>query len=687
MKNNASENFTRGTEYLRHFAAMFAASVRVLLVGSTVLGILIGSLWFQLQQPTETRWNVYQYIKAGILTDALSNRQASFDLDDGQGRRIIKTSIAYETLKERKFQHRTWGYVLFQLFVKWIFFSSISVIITIVIVSQYGKKMREKVHLRGAQLLQKNDVLGKKKGEIIPIFLLGFIAGTVVVGLVIDSDGRTFYTDYLWSGFLLTFGLMESFSPDGSLGLAWFYQPEPGFRDALEMYTWMKTNVFCGQAYGLILLWHSALIIASTFGIYHGKKYLKSKKIPKKDERFTVSGIPLDSGTETKSFGFFGSPGSGKTTTVFELLDQIREKKQRAILHDPKGEFIEYFYRKGKDYILNPMDKRFPGWNIWNEIKDPTHYSSLASSLIPTLDPKSKEWTDGAATIFQELLKRLAQLDMKTNAELWEKITTSTVEDLNRFLEGSPAQRLCDPKAEAQSAGYLGSVTTNTKAWEYLVGKEGNPPLCIRDFIRNDDHDSWIFLSSRAEQREAFAPLVSLWIEIASTSLLSLEPDRKRRVWYVIDELPSLQKLPSLTKLLAEGRGFGACCILGIQSVAQTRSIYGRDGSDALLAMPQTTLVLKTDEPDSASWLSRALGQQELEEKRQSTSMGANSMRDGVSISEANATKNLVLPSEIMGLDPLHGYLKSLQFGASIVQVDFEWKKDRKKIAKYYKPV
>lgn len=62
------------------------------------------------------------------------------------------------------------------------------------------------------------------------------------------------------------------------------------------------------------------------------------------------------------------------------------------------------------------------------------------------------------------------------------------------------------------------------------------------------------------------------------------------------------------------------------------------------------------------------LGQVEQVEANEGMSYGANDMRDGVSLSRAQVTRPLVLPTEIVNLENLHGFLR---FGRNLPVVRF----------------
>ena len=183
-------------------------------------------------------------------------------------------------------------------------------------------------------------------------------------------------------------------------------------------------------------------------------------------------------------------------------------------------------------------------------------------------------------------------------------------------------------------------------------------PLSIRRFIEDDKTDSWMFISLKQDQMDTLRPLISLWCDIAANGILSLPPSRERRIWIVLDEVASLQKLNALGSVLERGRKHGCAVVLGLQSMPQLRDIYGRDGAAALASQPQTWIVLRSVEPETAKWLESALGEYETEEFKESVALGGGNARTGVSISQQERKKSLIMAGEIQSLPDLVGYLK-----------------------------
>lgn len=132
----------------------------------------------------------------------------------------------------------------------------------------------------------------------------------------------------------------------------------------------------------------------------------------------------------------------------------------------------------------------------------------------------------------------------------------------------------------------------------------------------------------------------------------------ERRLWFVIDELAALQRLPRLQMGLAEARKYGGCFLVGFQSKPQLEEIYRRNGADSMLDLFNTKLFFRCTEPSSQQWISRVLGDKEEAEPTENISYGANSTRDGVSLSRHTRQKPLVLPAEFSQLQDLECYVK-----------------------------
>ena len=108
-------------------------------------------------------------------------------------------------------------------------------------------------------------------------------------------------------------------------------------------------------------------------------------------------------------------------------------------------------------------------------------------------------------------------------------------------------------------------LTANLSALEFLPDDRCKP-FSIREWISDEeDKGGFLFLTSRGDQHASLRGLISTWLEIAVNAMLTLAQDDGRRIWVILDELPTLHQVPSLQPGLAESRQFGGCFVLGVQ--------------------------------------------------------------------------------------------------------------------------
>ena len=98
--------------------------------------------------------------------------------------------------------------------------------------------------------------------------------------------------------------------------------------------------------------------------------------------------------------------------------------------------------------------------------------------------------------------------------------------------------------------------------------------------------------------------------------------------------------------------------MLGVQVASALRDLYGRNGAETISGLCGTRVVLAAPDRDTAQWSADSLGRSEVEEIAEGYSYGANTIRDGVSLTPRRELRALALPSEIMRLENLEGYLK-----------------------------
>jgi type IV conjugative transfer system coupling protein TraD len=381
---------------------------------------------------------------------------------------------------------------------------------------------------------------------------------------------------------------------------------------------------------------------------------------------FTIGGVPVPATFEPEHILLCGAPGTGKTNLIVTMLEGIRVGGKRAIVYDTAGTFVEKFYRPGRDIILNPLDKRTARWSPWGDVPRDYHYDQIAESTIPDKagDPF---WAKAARGTLVAVLRKLAREGEMLVSVLLDRLLRSKLKDLAAFAAGTDAAAFISVEGERTSAGIQAELASVMRSFSYL--DDTRTGLSIRDWVTNEDGDNWLFISVKADQLPSLRPLITVWLDIAISAIMSLTPDRDRRLYCVIDELPSLQKLPSLSDFLARARKYGGCGILGFQSYPQLEATYGIQDAAAITGYCSTWVALRANDTPTAKHVSENLGQVEQVEANEGMSYGVNDMRDGVNLSRMQVTRPLVMHTEVTNLPNLSGYLR---FGRNLPVVRFE---------------
>jgi type IV secretory pathway TraG/TraD family ATPase VirD4 len=183
----------------------------------------------------------------------------------------------------------------------------------------------------------------------------------------------------------------------------------------------------------------------------------------------------------------------------------------------------------------------------------------------------------------------------------------------------------------------------------------------IREWVsRCDDarDDSWLFITSRSDMHAVMKPYLALWLQLALMQVTTLKPVASLRLLFFLDELYSAGKLEALHTAMTEGRKYGVGSFIGFQTVAQLVEINGREGASNLLNGAQTKLLLRVEDDETARRCADLLSKAEIEETTEGLSFGLEPERDGSNVSRRRQERHIVMPSELMYLPDLTGYLK-----------------------------
>ncbi len=166
---------------------------------------------------------------------------------------------------------------------------------------------------------------------------------------------------------------------------------------------------------------------------------------------------------ETQHFLLVGDSGAGKSTLIRQLLLQVRERGETAIVYDPAREYVPQFLDSDRgDMILNPLDARMPYWNPSDELLHPTEADAIAKALFPDREREIPFFIDGPRTIFAHLLK------YRPTPEQLCRWLSKPDPEIYRRVAGTPIQSIISKFADNQREGVLGMLERASRVLSLL---------------------------------------------------------------------------------------------------------------------------------------------------------------------------------------------------------------------------
>lgn len=383
---------------------------------------------------------------------------------------------------------------------------------------------------------------------------------------------------------------------------------------------------------------------------------------------------------EVMNFLMHGTIGVGKSTLIRWLLDYIRKRGDRAIIYDSGCTFTETHYNPATDFILNAHDERCANWQLWGECVDAVDYDNMAASLIPVEGESDPFWVSSSRTIFADLAIRMSADPERSIEKFLKTLLSLSMKSLRDYLANTPSANLVEEKIEKTAISIRSVVTNYAKSLRYLQGLDDGvkPPFTIREWMTKEDYDSsWLFISTQARHRKSVRPLISLWVSLATMMLQSMGENSERRVWFIIDETPSLQRIPELAETLAEARKFGGCFVLGMQNMAQLVHVYGRELAKSIFDLMNTRMYGRSPSAEMAKVVEEELGNQRKRKIREQNSYGLDQVRDGVSLGKDEVNNPIVDYEQVMRLPNLSFYIR-LPGEYPVVRLKLKYREQKK---------
>ncbi|MGB9128413.1 MAG: type IV secretion system DNA-binding domain-containing protein [Thiobacillus sp.] len=390
---------------------------------------------------------------------------------------------------------------------------------------------------------------------------------------------------------------------------------------------------------------------------------------------------PMSLSRETRHFLIFGGVGSGKTQTLLPLMRAARERGDRMIVFDFKGDFTPDFpsctaLHNGQeieveDMIFAPWDSRSALWAVARDVDTLAAAREFAARMIVEPGSGSPMWANASR---QVLVACLVELQVsKPGRWGFADLVAGLTRPVDQLTEAArryfpeAVKALGDGQQNVTTAGiqinlmsYLSVIFDLARAWP-------RPGIfSIRDWLTETgarrvktvilQHDGQFESLARAFN----GAVIGLAGQLIKSKLVG--ESKKRKLWFFLDEFPELGKVETILSLAAVGRSKGIRIVIVLQDIAQNKKIYGAELSEALLSMVGTHIVTRVSPGETANFICEELiTEREIDRLDVSVTSGAG-RASGIFTSGGSRTsgwkpvpQKLMLPSELLQLGPVPG--------------------------------
>src|SRR5208283_119477 len=116
---------------------------------------------------------------------------------------------------------------------------------------------------------------------------------------------------------------------------------------------------------------------------------------------------------------------------------------------------------------------------------------------------------------------------------------------------GERGLRFVEDASSKQALSVFSTMMQYTSAFEFMARNDG--AFSITEWL-SDRTPGFIFVVNRSDVKDTLKPILSLFIDLLGKKLLAMPDDLTRRIFFILDEFGTLQRLSSIKDLLIASR-------------------------------------------------------------------------------------------------------------------------------------
>lgn len=380
-----------------------------------------------------------------------------------------------------------------------------------------------------------------------------------------------------------------------------------------------------------------------------------------------IGGVELSRTREVGHISLVGLPGAGKTVIANSIVSQVRNRGERLIVHDPKGDFTAWLAGP-TTVLLGPWDERAHWWDVAADVDTPEAAATFAGAMFSTDGGANQYFSDAARELLAGILKCYMRRGTRWS---WDTLAADLGAGQEQIIglahEGDPQTRILIPEdvsgKNTAAKNVLSSLALATswipayaaafelqrdalgelddshgfsvKAW--LAKADGYES--IQTVILNNDKNFEV----RAQQ--IFGAVVAAVANFVNSAAMPEIGADEAGLWVVLDEYPQLgQGVAKYVQQIEEmGRSRGVRVVKAVQDESQLFAQVGREKGEAQRSVQQTRIYCKLA-TGTAAELAQRLGEREVIRIEFPQAVGAGNKR------ATTVRQPVIRPSELTGL-------------------------------------
>jgi len=371
----------------------------------------------------------------------------------------------------------------------------------------------------------------------------------------------------------------------------------------------------------------------------------RARKVP----GIVLGGLEWSRNRETEHFLVLGLPGGGKTAGVLRpLLDQALERRDRVLLHDPKGDFCGTHFDAKRTVLLGPWDARGALWDASGDIDSPALADEFAAAICGVADAgQNLFFHQGAATILGGLIKSYmrdgrrwtwSMLGSALQSDALALITQAAKGDVlvrqlipSAFAARQPGEEISLSVGERSVLSTFGnSIRTITNLAAVDRARPNGERFSLRRWLLGSAHQDirLVILNSSALYQRACEAIFGSMLTVVSATVSAAMPEKSAdaddSLWCIIDEgkqagAIALERLQVIAEV---GRSRGVRVVLGLQDAGQLEAAVGREKAEPMMSMQSSRIYLRAA-PACAETVVKMVGEREIQRIQTTASGGA----------------------------------------------------------------